>query len=100
MEFQPCLVCSYAVVDEAFSLECGHIMHKECFDVFLQLENLDCDTCANAQWYVSSGQPEYADECCDEQEYWEHDEVSKHESGFSEAPPLFNFIARKTTTKH
>ena len=55
MEFPLCLVCSYDIVAEGYTLECGHSMHNECFEVFLQLEGIECDECANAQWYYSSG---------------------------------------------
>ena len=56
MEPVSCLVCSFDIVNEGYAAECGHEMHDECFDAFLQLPNIACDTCANAQWYFSSGQ--------------------------------------------
>ena len=48
MEFPLCLVCSYDIVADGYTLECGHSMHNECFEVFLQLEGIECDECANA----------------------------------------------------
>ena len=75
------MVCSYDVVDEAYSLECGHIMHNECFDAFLQLGDLGCDYFASAQWYFSNGDYAY------EGDYTEADHVIQ-ESGCSEAPSL------------
>ena len=56
MEFPLCLVCSYDIVDEGYTLDCGHAMHSECFEVFLQIEIIECDECANAQWYFSNGE--------------------------------------------
>ena len=88
MDFQPCLVCSYDVVDEGYTLECGHIMHNECFDAFLQLEDLDCDYCASAQWYYSNGDHAYEDD-------YPEAEYIIQESGFSEAPSLFNLHDHK-----
>ena len=85
MEPVSCLVCSFDIVNEGYALECGHGMHNDCFDAFLQLLNIACDTCANAQWYFSSGQDECYGEYCADDEYWEQDEATQHGSRFSEA---------------
>ena len=42
MEFLDCVVCSYPIVTEGFSYDCGHAVHSGCFDVFLTLENIEC----------------------------------------------------------
>ena len=58
MEDSVCLVCSFVIVGAGYQLECGHVMHNECFDAFLEIPHLSCDTCANSQWFYASGQYE------------------------------------------
>ena len=55
MDFVPCLACSYAIVADGLSYNCGHAIHSECFDTFLELENIQCDSCASSQYNYSNG---------------------------------------------
>ena len=82
MEDSVCLVCSYVIVGQGYALECGHVMHNECFDPFLQLSKFSCDTCAGSQWYFSSGL--YEADCLAEEERKQADEFSKHETDIAE----------------
>ena len=77
-----CLVCSFVIVGQGYALECGHVMHNECFDSFLQLSKFSCDTCASSQWYFFGGQ--YEKDCLAEEEYEQADEFSKHETDIAE----------------
>ena len=55
MDFPCCIVCSFDIVDEGYTWQCGHYIHKDCLEAFLELTNLDCDVCASAQWYYGNG---------------------------------------------
>ena len=55
MDFPRCIVCSFDIVDEGYTWECGHATHKNCFPVFLELTNIHCDVRATAQWYYGNG---------------------------------------------
>ena len=50
MDPRVCLVCSFDIVTGGYSYDCGHAIHGECFDAFLELDNVQCDTCASAQY--------------------------------------------------
>ena len=41
MDPSPCVPCSFEVID-GYSFECGHFIHEECWDVFV---NQDASTC-------------------------------------------------------
>ena len=58
MDCYPCVVCAFDIVDDAYEFDCGHRIHSGCFDLFMQIESLQCRRCAEAQWYYSGGYPE------------------------------------------
>ena len=51
-----CLVCHFVVTQRIMYIDkCGHCLHTECFARFLQLQEFECDSCANAQYLYNSG---------------------------------------------
>ena len=43
MDFLPCLVSYFAIVNGGRTYDCGHAVHAECFSVFLELEHIECN---------------------------------------------------------
>ena len=56
MDPDTCFVCLFEIVHHGLYMDgCGHSIHRDCFDRFLEMQELDCDDCANAQYLYSSG---------------------------------------------
>ena len=75
MECPCCIVCSFDIVVEGYTWNCGHVVHKECLHAFLEMTEIYCDTCASAQWYFGDGNGQEEGE----------DAVNVGKSGLSEA---------------
>ena len=53
MDPYPCVACSFEVID-GYSFECGHIIHEECWDVFVNQDISTCNMCATIQCYYKT----------------------------------------------